>query len=59
MDTIDYQGVIAISYTNKASNELKNFKLEYSGEGSKIIYQSPEAGYYVKEGATIKLMLGN
>ncbi len=24
MDTIDYQGVIAISYTNKASNELKN-----------------------------------
>lgn len=24
MDTIDYQGVIAISYTNKASNELKD-----------------------------------
>ena len=44
----------------KEANEiLKGYKLEYSGTGSKIIYQSPEAGYYVADGSTIKLMLGD
>lgn len=40
-----------------AKKELKGFSLEYSGEGETIVHQSPSGGYYVKEGATIKLML--
>lgn len=44
----------------KEANEiLKGYKLEYSGTGSKVIYQSPESGYYVADGSTIKLMLGD
>ena len=43
----------------EANTILKGYKLEYSGTGSKIIYQSPEEGYYVKDGTTIKLMLGD
>ncbi len=44
---------------DEAKKSLKGFNLEYSGSGEKVIYQSPEAGYYIEEGATIKLMLGN
>ncbi|MDD4795247.1 MAG: stage V sporulation protein D [Bacilli bacterium] len=36
---------------------LKNFKIEYSGSGTKIISQSPKGGSYIKEGSTVKLML--
>lgn len=36
---------------------LKNFKIEYSGNGTKIISQSPKGGSYIKEGSTVKLML--
>lgn len=43
----------------EAQKELKSFKIEYSGEGSKIIHQSPDAGYYVKENGVVKLMLGD
>lgn len=44
----------------KEANEiLKGYKLEYSGTGSKVIYQSPKSGYYVADGSTIKLMLGD
>ena len=44
----------------KDANEiLKGYKLEYSGTGSKVIYQSPKSGYYVADGSTIKLMLGD
>ncbi len=43
----------------EANTILKDYKLEYSGTGSKVIYQSPEEGYYVKDGTTIKLMLGD
>lgn len=41
----------------EATKTLKNFKIEYSGSGDKVIYQSPQAGYYVAEGETIKLLL--
>lgn len=34
-----------------------NFNVEYSGTGSKVIHQSPNAGEFVKQGGTIKLML--
>lgn len=43
----------------EANGILKNHKIEYSGEGNKVIYQSPEPEYYVSDGSTVKLMLGN
>ena len=36
---------------------LKKFKVEYSGSGSIITYQSPSAGTNVYEGETIRLLL--
>lgn len=36
---------------------LKNFKVEYSGTGTKIISQSPKGNIFVKEGSTVKIML--
>lgn len=41
----------------EAQKQLKQFKVETTGEGTKVIYQSPEAGIYVKENSIIKLML--
>ncbi|MBR1718330.1 MAG: stage V sporulation protein D [Bacilli bacterium] len=41
----------------EARENLKGFKIEYSGSGSKVFYQSPSAGDRVLEGSTIKLML--
>lgn len=42
----------------EAGKELKNFKVEYSGSGTNVIYQSPASGYYAIEGETIKVLLG-
>lgn len=42
----------------KASSVLKEFKVEYSGSGDKVIYQSPASDYYAPVGETIKLLLG-
>ncbi len=42
----------------EAAETLKNYKIEYSGVGDTVIYQSPSSGYYVAEGDIIKLMLG-
>lgn len=41
----------------EAKKALNGFQIEYSGEGDTVIYQSPTAGYYTKEGGTVKLML--
>lgn len=41
-----------------AVKALKGFKIEYSGSGENVIYQEPEADIYIKENATIKVMLG-
>lgn len=43
--------------TKDATKLLKDFKVEYSGTGDVVLYMSPEPGYYVKKGTTIKLML--
>lgn len=43
----------------EVNNILKDYKIEYSGEGNKVIYQSPEPEYYVSDGSTVKLMLGD
>ncbi len=42
----------------EATKALKNFKIEYSGVGDTVLYMSPKAGYYVKEGESIMLLLG-
>ncbi|MFS0782400.1 stage V sporulation protein D [Bacillus sp. 1P06AnD] len=39
--------------------QLLNVKLDISGKGKKIVKQSPEAGVKVKEGATIRVYLGD
>ena len=41
-----------------AQTTLKGFKIEYTGNGNKVIEQVPSANQYVKETNTIKLMLG-
>lgn len=47
-----------IGMTSKeAVNNLKDFKVEFSGTGSVVKYQSPKAGSIIYEGETIKLML--
>ena len=41
----------------EATKTLKNFKVEYTGNGNKVVYQSPQAGERIFEGDTVKLML--
>lgn len=41
----------------EAKKTLKGFNIEYSGTGETVIYQSPQANYFVKEGSTVVLML--
>ena len=42
----------------EAMSNLKGFKVEYTGSGSKVIYQSPAKNTRIYEGETVKLMLG-
>jgi len=42
----------------EAIKELKSFKVEYTGNGEKVIYQSPSSGSRIYEGEVVKLMLG-
>lgn len=44
---------------NDAMKELKSFKVEYTGSGDKVTYQSPSAGSRIYEGETIKLLLSD
>lgn len=41
----------------KAKKELKGFKIEYSGSGENVVFQTPSGGFYAKEGGTVVLML--
>ena len=43
---------------NEAKKELKEFQIEYSGTGEKIISTSPEAESRIPEGSIIRIMLG-
>ena len=43
----------------EAKKTLKGYKIEYSNDGNKVIYQSPNANIYVSDDQTIKLMLSN
>ena len=42
----------------EASTVLKNFTVEYSGNGNTIISQSPEAGTRIAESSTVRVYLG-
>ncbi len=42
----------------EANSILKGFKIEYTGSGDKVLYQSPTPNKFVKEGSTVKLLLG-
>ena len=44
---------------DEALKLLKDFKIEFSGNGKKIIYQSPEAKSRIYEGEIVKLMLSD
>lgn len=58
---LDQKYVILPDVLNKsvkeASELLKGFKIEYSGTGDKVTYQSPAGNMYVKENCTVKLLL--
>ena len=41
----------------EATKQLKPFKVEYSGTGNNVSYQSPSAGKYIYEGETVRLLL--
>ncbi len=43
----------------EAAKVLNKFNVEYSGSGSKIVAQTPQAGTRLEETSTIRLMLGN
>ena len=43
---------------SEAIKLLKQFKIEYTGNGSSIIYQTPSSGTSIYEGETIRLLLG-
>jgi stage V sporulation protein D (sporulation-specific penicillin-binding protein) len=42
---------------DEAKKALKGFEIEYSGTGNTVIYESPSANYFVKEGSKVILML--
>lgn len=43
----------------EAMKELKSFKVEYTGSGKQVLYQSPSAGERILEGETIRLLLSD
>lgn len=42
---------------HEAMQELKQFKVEYTGNGEKVSYQSPSANTRIYEGETVRLLL--
>ncbi|MBQ4061137.1 MAG: stage V sporulation protein D [Bacilli bacterium] len=42
---------------DEAKKVLKGFKINYSGNGTTVLYQSPQAEYYIPEGGEVMLML--
>ena len=53
---IEVPNVIGMNVKD-AVKELKKFKVEYSGDGNTITYQSPSSGEKIYEGETIRLLL--
>ena len=53
---ITIPNVVGMS-VKEATKSLKSFKVEYSGSGEFVSYQSPAAGDRILEGETVKLLL--
>ncbi len=59
-DSIYYEVPNVIGKTAKeATKILEHFKVEYSGNGSKVINQSPDFGSRIAEGDVVRLLLGS
>lgn len=59
LDQKYYEMPNVIGFEKKEAQKLlKNFVIEYAGEGETIIFQSPREGTKVKENGIIKIMLG-
>ncbi len=54
--TYEVENVVGLN-KKEAIKKLKNFKVEFSGTGENVIYQSPSGGEVIKEGEIIKLLL--
>ena len=50
------ENVIGLT-TKEAREKLKDFNIEYSGTGDKVISMSPSAGSSIPLGSTVRLML--
>lgn len=58
-DTKYYKVPEVVGLTVKEANKLlKNFKIEYAGEGNIIKEQSPKKDSYIKENGIVRLLLG-
>lgn len=44
---------------NEATKNLKNFRIEYTGTGNKVLYQSPSAGERILAGDKVRLLIGD
>ncbi|MBQ9181270.1 MAG: stage V sporulation protein D [Bacilli bacterium] len=55
---VDVPNVVGMN-VNDAMSLLKQFKVEYSGTGEYVEYQSPSGGERIYEGQTIKLLLND
>lgn len=60
LDRVYYDIPNVVGMTSKeAVKALGKFKVEFSGSGERVIYQSPEAGVRIYEGEVVRLMLGD
>ena len=58
---LDTKTYLVPNVIGKSKKEILNtpyYKYVCYGEGNKVIYQSPDAGEYIKEGDTIMLYMG-
>lgn len=53
---IEVSNVVGMN-VKEATKALKSFKIEYSGSGTIVSYQSPASGERILEGETVKLLL--
>lgn len=59
-DKVYYEVPNVVGQTVKeAKANLTKFKIEYTGTGDKVLYQSPTGGERIPEGETIVLLLGD
>lgn len=53
---VEVSNVVGLTVKEAVSN-LKSFKVEFSGSGNTVSYQSPSPGERILEGETVKLLL--